>query len=285
MEKVLDVINSSDVVSLIVLILVLCWIGSRMVRSRPELGQWGWRLAAAAFIGYCLFMGSQLDEHTPGVWLHIAWRGILAAGLTAGVSWVVLAVFGFFKSASDRASMAASLRADARRREREQKQREKEERRRQQEWERQAPERERQQQLAAEQKRRELALRAEAQQSRDDVRYACELVYNLHAAKIAERFPQQEFRRFLKRYMNDQQPIEVVRQRASQLTETIRQHVDAVDPPERITTLGELAVWYSEQKAQLEALDIDLTYKEDYLSQLNERYADLCQRFMEEIKP
>lgn len=285
MEKVLEVINSGDVASLIVLTVILCWIGSLMVKGQPQLGQWGWRLAAAAFIGYCVYTGSELENHTPRAWLQIVWRAILAAGLTAGVSWVVLAVYGFFKSVSDRASDAAKARAIERRHRKEQRRLEKIERRRRKEWKRQAPERDRQQRIADEQRRQAEAARVEAQHTRQDIRYACELFYSVHAPEIGDRFSRRDLDDFIQRYMGEDQPVDVVRRRTNQLIETIRRHIEAVDPPEEIATMEDLTVWYSQQKTKLEDLDIDVTFKEDYLIQLNERFAELSQRLLEAIKP
>jgi hypothetical protein len=285
MESFLEIINSADVVSLIGLIAVLCWVGGRMIERYPELGQWAWRLAASAFIGYCLFMGSELDHHAPGDWLGIACRGVLAAGLTLGISWIVLAVYGFMKSASDRAACKAQSRAESRRYEKERKQREREEQQRRNEWERGAPERERQGRIAEERRLQQEAISGEARQTREDTRYACELFYNLHAPKIADRFSKQDLHEFLDRYMGDKQSVDVIRRRSSQLTETIRQHVEAVDPPETIETLEGLAAWYEQEKSRLEGLNIGRDIKANFCLQLNNRFAELTDRLLEEIKP
>lgn len=285
MDTVLDVINSSDVVSLIALIAVLCWLGSRMIHRYPELGQWGSRFAAGAFIVYCLFMGSELAVHTPGVWLGIACRGVLAAGLTLGVSWIVLAVYGFMKSYSDRAARQAQSRAADRKREKERKQREREEQKRRAQWEREAPERERQYQIAEERRLQQEAVSRDARQTREDTRYACELFYNLHAPTIRERFSKQDLHDFLNRYMDDTQTLDVIKRRANQLIETIRQHVESVDPPEEIASLEELAGWHTKQKALLEGLDIEPNIKREFCLQLKDRYTMLTERLLEEVKP
>jgi hypothetical protein len=285
METVLDIINSGDIVSLIALIAVLCWVGARMIHRYPDLGQWASRFAAVAFIGYCLYMGSELDQDSPGVWFAIACRGVLAAGLTLGVSWIVLAVYGFMKSYSDRAARQAQSRASDRKRERERKQREREEQKRRELWEHDAPERERQRQIAEERRLQQEAVSREARQTREDTRYACELFYNLHAPKIADRFSKQDLHDFLNRYMGDSQTLDVIRRRANQLVETIRQHVEAVDPAEEITTLEELAGWYEKQKTHLEGLNVEPAIKREFCLQLNDRYTTLTERLLEEVKP
>jgi hypothetical protein len=285
MDAALNLINSNDVVALIGLVIVVCWIGGRMIQREPQLNQWGWRLAAGAFIGYCFLMGSELEDQTPGEWLGIVCRGILAAGLTLGVSWIALAVYGFMKSASDRAAREAASRADDRRCAKEQKRREREEQKRRAEWERDAPERERQRQIAEERRLQQEAVSREARQTREDTRYACELFYNLHAPKIADRFSKQDLHDFLDRYMGDTQPLDVLRRRSNQLTETIRQHVEAVDPPEAIGSLEDLAVWYAKQKGQVESLEVEAIFKHEFCLQLKERYTELTQRLLEEVNP
>jgi hypothetical protein len=285
MDTFLDVINSADVVSLIVLIAVLCWLGSSMIGRHPQLRLWGERLAAAAFIGYCVVIGSELETHTPGMWLRAVWRAILAAGLTLGASWVVLAAYGFMRTLSDSARANAERRATRRRFERERKQREEEERKRREEWKRQAPERERQRQIAEERRLQQEAVSREARQTREDTRYACELFYNLHAPKIADRFSKQDLHDFLDRYMDDSQSLDVIRRRANQLIDTIRQHVEAVDPPDQITSLEELAGWYGKQTALLEGLDIEPNIKKEFCIQLRDRYTGLTERLLEEVKP
>lgn len=284
MQTLLDVINSGDVFSLIVLIVVLCWLGSWMIDRRPQLRQWGKRLAAGAFISYCVIIGSELEAHTPQTWLGIVWRGLLTAGLTLGASWVVLAVYGFLQAMSDSASAKAQVRATQRQWEKQRKQREKAERKRKQEWDRQAPERERQRKLADEQRCQAQALQTETQQQRDDTRLACELFYNLHAPTIGERFSKQDLHEFLDRYMGDHQSLDVLRRRATQLTETIRQHVDAVDPPEDLDSLEKLTAWFAKQKSGIESLGLDDDFKDMFINDLNEQYASRCHRMLEEAQ-
>jgi hypothetical protein len=209
----------------------------------------------------------------------------LAAGLTLGVSWIALAVYGLLKAISDRAADQARSRAADCKYQKQQQERERETERERNAWERGAPERERQRQLAEERRRQEEAVRSEARQMREDTRYSCELFYNLHAPNIADRFSKQDLHDFLDRYMGDNQSLDVLRRRANQLTETIREHVDAVDPPEAFGSLEELAVWYAKQKVQIDSLEVEARFKADFAIQLKERYAELTERILEQVNP
>ena len=284
-QSVLDLIESGDLFSLVILMILLCGIGARMIESEPKLKRWGTRLAAAALVAYCIYAGSSLGMYEPGPLLGILIRGLFAAGLTLGASWIILTVYGFLKGASDRASAQARIRADARQREREQKQAEAERQRQQREWELAAPERERQQQ--SEEMRRKEAEQQERteQEQRDDIRYSCELFFNLNAIKITDRFTRDDLEKFFTQYMNDEQSPEVVQRRANQLLETIRQHVDAVNPPENFATLEDLATWYTTQRQQIENMEINELIKREYLVQLQERYAELSEQLMESLRP
>jgi hypothetical protein len=281
----LEFVTTDDVASLVGLIAVLSWIGSAMIRRHAGLRSWGWRFAAGALLLYCGAVGAVLDRRTPAVWLRIVCRGLLAAGLTLGTSWIALSVFGFMKSASDRAAGAVRARADARRREQEQKRREREEQKRREQGERHGPERERQRQLAEERRLQLEATAREARQTREDTRYACELFYNLHAPKIGDRFSKQDLHDFLNRYMGDAQSLDVIRRRAAQLTETIRQHVEAVDPPDQIESLEGLAAWYAKQRALLEGLNVEPNIRQEFCIQLRDRYTTLTERLLEVVKP
>jgi hypothetical protein len=285
MQTILDVINSADLISLIGLIVVVCWIGNWMVRRFSDLRQWAWRFAAVAFVAYCLYMGADLDEHTPVLWLGIACRGLLAAGLTLGISGIVLAAWGFLRTTSATAANAAKYRADNRRRAKERKRQDREQRRQNELWEREAPARERERKIAEAQRQRDASAAADNRRSREDARYECELFYNRHAIAIRDRFSKQDLHEFLEKYMGDGQPIDIIRRRATQLRETIRHHAEAVDPADEIHTLEGLAAWYAQQKAQIDALDVEPDFKHEFCLQLKERYTELTQRILEEVNP
>ena len=124
-----------------------------------------------------------------------------------------------------------------------------------------------------------------ANKRRADARIACELFFSLYAHDIGDRFPKQSFDDFVRRYLGDEQPPELVEERAAQLRESIQRHYEQVNPPEKITDLGQLARWYEKHKRKIERLSVGDSYKQDYLIQLNERYADLTQQLLENLEP
>ena len=285
MDAFLSLVESDDWISLIVLIGLSCWFGGVMVDSRPKLKQVGQRLAAFAVIGYCILVATEQNTTDAGVWLGIVFRGLIAGGLVLGPSWICLSICGWIKDGVSSAFSASGTRATSRRFERKRRAREAEEERKRLEWESGASEREKQRRLAEEEANTQKSLRATAQRTRDDIRYSCELFFNQHASTIESRFTRADMQSFFDRYMDDSQPPEVVQRRANQLSETIREHIDAENPPEKMLTFEELATWYAEQKGQIEKMGVSDLEKQEYKVQLQERYTELTQKLMESIKP
>ena len=285
MESILDMIDSQDVLPLLFLIALLCGIGGKMIEKQPQLGHWASRFAVLAFFSYCFYAGNELGSVDSVSWIGVLFRGLFAAGLTLGFSWIALSFLGYFKGITD----GMACRASAQMLERKQKQEERNEAKarlcQEREWEEGAPERKRQQQEEAAKNRQEAHSQQVIQQQRDSIRYACELYYNLHAPQLAKRFSRKALNRFMETYMNDSQPVDLVEQRAAQLNKTIQQHIESVNPPEAILTIEGLVHWYTAQKQQIESLAIDGLYKDDYLRSLTQRYAELSNILMENLSP
>ncbi len=103
MDAVLQILAEPDPCSLLGLIAVLCWVGSVMVASRRDLHGWGYRLAAAGFVGYGLYAAFVEQPSDADGYLFIAIRSLFAAGWMLGGSWIVLAVGGFVSDRLKRA--------------------------------------------------------------------------------------------------------------------------------------------------------------------------------------
>ncbi len=95
MDTILNILAKPDVCSLLGLILTLCWIGSVMISSRPDLHGWGYRLAGVSFVGYGLYAASVEEPRDADTFLFITIRALFAGGWMLGGSWIVLAVGGF----------------------------------------------------------------------------------------------------------------------------------------------------------------------------------------------
>jgi hypothetical protein len=91
MEVVLNILDHPDPCSLVVLIGLLAWVGNVMTRNISRVRTWGEWACGAAFVGYCIYAIWTFAPVTAGEFLEIVIRGLFAAGLTLGFSWVVLA--------------------------------------------------------------------------------------------------------------------------------------------------------------------------------------------------
>ena len=285
MTHISNLIEQSDYCPLILLIAILCFIGSKVVETRPGLRTWGVRIAVATFVSFAIMKVAEVESHTAQSLLWAVVSAMFAAGLVLGPAWIILAMLRFFCRTVSEGHNRARRRAEQFRSETETTRRERELRRQQAAQEEFTPDQQRALREAEEQRRvAEQAERTDARR-REDARVACELLYNLYAAHLQDRFPQEAFDRFVQTYMTDEQPPDVVEQRAGQLQATIQQQYEQVNPPDNFTDLGQVARWYEKQKKKIERLGVHQSFKDDYLVQLNERYAELTQRVLEKQEP
>jgi hypothetical protein len=285
MRTVLDLLENGDPCSAVLLIALLAFLGAKVVASHPSLRSWGFRTAVCVFIAFCVWRYLDSPSSDPNDLLTIALRGLLAAGLALGVTWILLPVLAFFFSATI-ASPWAKCRlwlhaARLRSADREARYTDEAHRRRErEEYERRAPEPER---ARLETEARSNVL-ADAQRRREEARAACELLYTLHAPEIGARFSRQLFDDFIARHLGDSFPPEDVERRAQHLQEVLRQHLEKVEPTRKQTVEG-LARWYHQLKQEIEAQPLEQRYKNAQLAQLNARYATLVQQLMQEMEP
>lgn len=130
------------------------------------------------------------------------------------------------------------------------------------------------------QSERQSRLEADNRARRDDLLFSCDLFFSAHADQLEGHFSKEELDRFVKRYMGETETRETLRRRSRELIALIRRKAESADPPERRGSLEQLTQWYTEQKADIERLPLDEFFKQDFVVQLNERYAELCQKFL-----
>jgi hypothetical protein len=279
MDPILDLLNPDDLCAAGLLVGVLAYIGSRMVADRPRARRWGSSLGALAVLAVCVYGYVRCPSRDSHDLLWLALRGLFAGGLVLGASWMALpAVVGVYQATlgSVFEGIGRSLRAARARAAERRARRQEEERRRRadEEYRRGAPERERAAREAA-----------AAQKRRADARAACEVLYNLHAPEIAVRFSRDLFNDFVTRHLGDNQSPEYVEERARQLQEIIRCHVERIEPPKKQWTVEELAAWYKTMRETIERQPIDDRQKRVQVAQLNLRYRDLMNDLMETLEP
>lgn len=281
MIYVSDLIDQGDFCPLILVIAILSAIGVKMTQRHWELHTWGIRIAAVAFVLFAIMDLLRVKSPTAQDLLWALVRALFASALALGPAWIILAICGFLYTNLKRARNQARIRADKRQRKRQAEQQERQAERQEREFERSAPEREQARREAAELHEEELKAAAR----RENARVACELLYNLYAPDLLDRLPRDAVDDFVAKYMRDGQPIELVEERAAQLQAMIQQHYEQVRRPGKFTDLGQVTRWYEKEKDKIVQLDIDQSFKDDYLVQLNERHAELAQRVLEKLEP
>jgi hypothetical protein len=274
MESILNLIDEGNFISLLLLIGVVAFVGQKMVESQPTLHQWGWRLAAGAFIAYAVYAGVGQQPADPEDWISVVLRGLLAGGLALGLSWIILSAAFFVLHHP--VSLIRSFKAAAARRQKQHECPASD----QSQWQNPRLEAERR----AQQQQHSIA-QAEAKRRRTDARARAALTYSLYVSKLQHRFTQQMFDDFVAKYMGDDQLPEDVERRFEELFQTLQKHLAEAEPPEENRTLADLAQWFVDQKARIESLPVDERVKRLHLAELTTRYAELSSRLMEKLRP
>jgi len=281
-----EFIAGSQPGSLFVLIVVLYYVGHFMTAALPTCRRLGWKIAGC--VGVLVSLGEVFlsGPTAAGDALSAVWAGLAAGGLSLGVSWSVLPLllggWDYFVATPGRwfrATWGAML--DDARRSTEKRTAELTRKQAQIAWERNAPERER---ARVEAEARAQAAKAE-QKRREDVRAACELLYGFFAPEIGSRFPKAAFDDFEKKYLGDDRPAAEVEARGEELKAILKKHHDLVRPALPATSLLDLARWYERELAAIESLPLAESFKDAHRMQLNFRYAELTEKFLEQARP
>jgi hypothetical protein len=286
MTTLLDILDHGDPCSLLLLIVILTLLGRKMVMDQPVAYLWGLRLAAGAFVAYVAYAIIRFSAWSDEDLVRVALRGLLAAGLALGATWILLPTAAFachytvgtFLESARRWFGAAKRQAAERKARREEEERRKQA---QEEYERTAPERERARQEA--EARAQAA--AEAQRRREEARATLELFFALHAPELGDRFTRSMFESYVARHLGHDHPPEYVELRAQQLRDALQQLLDKLEPASRRLSLEELTQWYQSMRQKIEALPIDDRSKRTQIAQLNERYRNLVNDLMEDLQP
>ncbi len=125
----------------------------------------------------------------------------------------------------------------------------------------------------------------EAQRKRDDVRMKCELFYALHAPDIAERFTHEQFAQYLREFLGDHVPPELVEERSERLQEIIRQHAARTNPKPKLMDIAALTRWFAAKKAEIESAGLSDEDRDTALAVLEQRYGKLVVELMREAQP
>lgn len=263
---------------------LLSFLGRMFAGQRPLVVRRSLRIGAAAFLLHGVALVEDWQPASAAELMGIAIRAMFTGGFAIALAQIALATLSSLVAWWQttiaepwRRTIADQQRAAERRRAAQAA----DHARRQAEiaWQRGAPERELARQAANE---AELLRQAE-QQRRQATRLECQLTYQLHAAEIAERYPRAEFDQFVREYLRDDLSAATVAQHGARLLELIRQHVEKQQPSFPFPTLTALATWHEEQLRQIELVS-DALLQRHLRVLLAERYAELTQRYFEEMR-
>ena len=276
LRSALEMVDRGDPCALVFLIAILTCVGAKMVGSRLDLRSWGTRIASGAFVAYCVYGQISFHPGTAEDWIHITLRGLLAAGLVLGFSWINLAVSAFVNQHVI-APTVAKFRIephtghtepiDQRALQIEQDRRTQEEIRRR------------------EHEREETRSKAQSQRRRTDARAAAALSFSLYAPKLGNRFTKEMFDKYVTDFMGDQHAPEDVERHGQELVSILEKHLQEIQPPKETRSVQDLARWYQEQKDDIESLPVDARTKRTHLVNLNERYTELTAKLLENMGP
>lgn len=131
------------------------------------------------------------------------------------------------------------------------------------------------------------SLQKSDQRRRIDARSKCEMAYALYAPEISERFPRAAFDQFLQTYMHDGIEVADVERRAVELQGIIEQHRRLSDPAalKKPKSLEDITRWYIEERKRIQGMDVDEEIKSVQLGLLEQRYAELSERFLTTYEP
>lgn len=275
LAPLLQLLDNTSVGGLLMLVLALLFLGNKTSADMPRIRAFCFGLAALTFVAHVVRVFSR-QQHYGGDLTEATVRGLLMTGLVLGITWILLPI-----ACTLHVWLQQRLREQSQQRQQARKHSEAEQRRREAEAQlaSQSPEQE--------QKQREMEGRtrrtAEAQQAREEARAACELLYQLHAHALGERFPRAIFDDFLKRYLSDDRPPEYVAQRAQQLQEIIKRLADAVSPPVAPASIAEMTAAYKRQREALEATDLESEAKASLLLTMEQKFFERLEKKLEEL--
>ena len=108
------------------------------------------------------------------------------------------------------------------------------------------------------------------QQKRDQARLHCLLLYDEHAQNLTNRFPRERLVEYFSQYLTDSLPVELVEQRSELLKEMIESSMDSRRRNnKKFSCFNDIAIYFQEQKQEIESLNYDDATKQSFLSSLH----------------
>jgi hypothetical protein len=285
MDALIETLQHTEFFSTLFLCCLLLFIGAKIGGNDPRSITVGKVLGYVSFLGYCAVAICHFTPAHPAQIAAIIIRALLLTGIVVGTAWILTPLLRIVLGARDRIAAArrqrqldaAHRRVQAERALEEQERRrdESERRRRQLELDQETKERLRKQRNIDEQNKcRRVAARAQ-----------CERLYRLCKHVIASRFDQAALDEWMRKYMADDQPPDVVEKHGEQLCGIIEQHRHEVGAPKQGSAIGLVTEWFLAEQARIESLPLDRRMKDELLRHLKIRYMKLAQDALKTAAP
>ena len=263
-DTCLRIIEASDVVPPLALLMMLLFIGQKTTANHPVCAVVGYRSALAAFAVYAswrIFAAERIDACSL---ITITFRSLLAAGFVAATVWIILPLAAYLhalalayivlpvKRALNRL-MARKQAGTAKR----QFQMEQEHRRRQDELS--APERERAKREEQARIQAEQTAKEDQQRQRDELRLDVQLFYDRYRTALGDAFPPAQFQHYVDRYLRDDVSPAVLKEHCDRLKETIRDFspvAQSLNHP-KFQSMHEALAYFRQQRESLKELGLD----------------------------
>ena len=274
MTFIINFIDDGDPFSLLCLAAILAFVGAKMASSESSIRQWGWRMAAGSYVMFGVYAGYTLKPTSASDLVQIAFRGLLAAGIALGVTWIILPIVAFVVGPLlnfGRDRLTASKREAKRRKEEEFRHvslEEAQRRQAQEDADRQARERQAATQKTADGRRR------------DDARMRCMTLYDRYGPALADQFPRERLQEHFELYMSDASPTEVVEQRAMAIMGLINDWVEQhkSGQKKRFVALAEIAADFQAKRDEVPGLPYDDDVKDSLLTNINKEEDNAIER-------
>lgn len=263
MNSFWELVESHDILALLMLVLFLHLIGQRMADPAGRLHIWAKRIGWIAFWLYALKRLSEEGLGEPLQICEIGFRGLLAAGIVQGFTLIAVTPVAILQTklrdawrgtTSHAANWWTRLQSDRRSGEQQQL-----DRRRQLEWEAAAPERQRRQFDSDQAAQAEANRRADDKHRREEARLGCVLLRDQYSPELGTRFTQERLDDYFATYMTDSHSPEEVEARAAQLRGMIEQALAAsgATQKKRFGSLIEIAEFFQRLREEAEKSKYD----------------------------
>ena len=263
MSSVIEQLQFCEFFSLLAILGILVLVGKAISGLTPESYGYGARIGYTVFLAYSVAALCHFGLADLALVSAVLIRALMFAGIAVGVSWCVMPLLLICR---DRvrawSTQLAQRRVD---------------RQRQRQTDLQERVKQEAEQRAAEHRQQAKARIAQACSR-------CELLFDLHKPEIESRFGREMLDDFMKKYMHEEE-ADVVERRAEELCAIIERHREAAAGKTQLTTVSDLAKWFTEQQQLIAQAATPDELKESQLVMLSMRYERLFEEIIRRAHP